>query len=846
MAAELSILVKVGASIGGTVSALRSLVGGVNGVRHSVQILRNEQLRLGDSIRQSTGVGRTELARLQRQYDGLGRSITRLNRNRLRQNAIEAQVTNLRNSREQMKTEVMGAVAAAGIPLVPIKMAMDFESSMADVRKVVDFDTPQQFKEMQQDILQLTHRIPMAGKELAAIAASGGQLGIARQDLAAFTETVAKMSVAFDMSADEAGDSMAKLANVYQIPIAQIDRLGDAINHLSNSSPAKASDIVNTLGRIGGVAKQFGLTEQQAASLSNAFISLGKRPEVAGTAINGMLVRLMTADKQGSRFQNTLKSMGMSAAQLKREIAENGEQALVNFIKRINALPKEQQMSALVDLFGREYADDIAVLAGSVDTYERSIRQLQETGKNGQANYLGSMDKEFQSRMSTTAAQWQTFKNQLMHLGITIGSVVLPKINELLAEVKPLIDNLIRYSQAHPELIQNIYKVVALLVGFKAGSLLARFGLNLLGTAFWGTAGHLFSFIGGLMRLKSAMMLFRMGRGVMALRTLGFSARQARATMRLLGGSFRLVRAVGGTAFRLLGSIGSAAFRLIINLGTGLIRFLPMVGQAFMALGRFLLTTPIGIALGLMAVAAYMLYTRWNDIVGGAKLLWTDLSNFFSSLWQQIVGFFNSGIGNISATIINWSPLGLFYQAFSAVMSWFGIELPAKFTEFGSNIISGLWNGLKAKFEEVKAWFSGVAGWFSSKFAIRNEIHSPSRLFRRFGGWMMQGLQMGIDGGASRPLNAIGSVASDLQQRFSDNTSSLAASMAANSAELSAARQGSTTAGGITINFNPTINADAGDIGQIAALLRDAKDELRRELPGLLKLIHADELRRAY
>ncbi len=842
MAAELSILVKVGASIGGTVSALRSLVGGVNGVRHSVQILRNEQLRLGDSIRQSTGVGRTELARLQRQYDGLSRSINQLNRNRRLHGVIDARLANFRAGREQMKTEVMGAVAAAGIPLVPIKVAMDFESSMADVRKVVDFDTPQQFKEMQQDILQLTHRIPMAGKELAAIAASGGQLGVARQDIAAFTETVAKMSVAFDMSADEAGDSMAKLANVYQIPIAQIDRLGDAINHLSNSSPAKASDIVNTLGRIGGVAKQFGLTEQQAASLSNAFISLGKRPEVAGTAINGMLVRLMTADKQGSRFQNTLKSMGMSAAQLKREIAENGEQALVNFIKRINALPKEQQMSALVDLFGREYADDIAVLAGSVDTYERSIRQLQETGKNGQANYLGSMDKEFQSRMSTTAAQWQTFKNQLMHLGITIGSVVLPKINELLAEVKPLIDNLIRYSQAHPELIQNIYKVVALLVGFKAGSLIARFGLNLVGTALLGLAGNALGFIGSLMRLKSAMMLFRMGRGVMALRTLGFSARQARATMRLLGGSFRLVRAVGGTAFRLLGSVGSAAFRLIINLGTGLIRFLPMVGQAFMALGRFLLTTPIGIALGLMAVAAYMLYTRWNDIVGGAKLLWTDLSNFFSNLWQQIVGFFNSGIGNISATIINWSPLGLFYQAFSAVMSWFGIELPAKFTEFGSNIISGLWNGLKAKFEEVKAWFSGVAGWFSSKFAIRNEIHSPSRLFRRFGGWMMQGLQMGIDGGASRPLNAIGSVASDLQQRFSDNTSSLAASMAANSAELSAARQGTAAAGGITVHFSPTINAPGGDAGQIQAAMQMGL----REFEQLFERLMADKARRAY
>ena len=135
-----------------------------------------------------------------------------------------------------------------------------------------------------------------------------------------------------------------------------------------------------------------------------------------------------------------------------------------------------------------------------------------------------------------------------------------------------------------------------------------------------------------------------------------------------------------------------------------------------------------------------------------------------------------------------------------------------------------------------------MAGWFSSKFAIRNEIHSPSRLFRRFGGWMMQGLQMGIDGGASRPLNAIGSVASDLQQRFSDNTSSLAASMAANSAELSAARQGTAAAGGITVHFSPTINAPGGDAGQIQAALQMGL----REFEQLFERLMADKARRAY
>ena len=282
---------------------------------------------------------------------------------------------------------------------------------MADVRKVVDFDTPQQFQQMQQDLLAMTHRIPMAGKELAAIAASGGQLGIARQDIAGFTETVAKMSVAFDMSADAAGDSMAKLANVYQIPIAQIGKLGDAINHLSNSSPAKASDIVTALGRVGGVAKQFGLTELQTASLANAFISLGKPPEVAGTAINGMLTKLMTADKGGRKFQAALKAMGTSAQELKKNIAQNGEQALVDFLQQINKLPKAEQMGTLVDLFGLEYADDVAVLAGSIETYQKSINALKETGKDGKPAFAGSMDKEFAARSATTANNWQLFKN---------------------------------------------------------------------------------------------------------------------------------------------------------------------------------------------------------------------------------------------------------------------------------------------------------------------------------------------------------------------------------------------------------------------------------------------------
>lgn len=195
------------------------------------------------------------------------------------------------------------------------------------------------------------------------------------------------------MSADASGDAMAKLANVYQIPINEIGKLGDAINELSNSSPAKAADIVNTLGRVGGVAKQFGLTENAAASLSSTFISLGKTPEVAGTAINGMLSKLMTAEKGGKAFKSALKEVGISAKQLKTNIAKDGLAALVDFLKRLEKLPKDKAMGILIDLFGRDYADDVAVLAGNVGLLENSIKTLQETDEKGNLKYLGSMNK---------------------------------------------------------------------------------------------------------------------------------------------------------------------------------------------------------------------------------------------------------------------------------------------------------------------------------------------------------------------------------------------------------------------------------------------------------------------
>ena len=852
MAAELSIAIKIGAVVGGAVTAIRSLASGTRGLSSVASLLQRQYDALGRSIARASRAGGAGLADLQRRQQALGETAALMRRRQTQGRYIEARLRLARNAREEMKSEVMGVAAALGTVIIPIKAAMDFESSMADIRKVVDFDTPQQFAQMQQDLLQMTHRIPMAGRELAQIAASGGQLGIARKDIAGFTETVAKMSVAFDMSAEQAGDSMAKLANVYGIPIAKIGELGDAVNHLSNSSPAKAGDIVNALGRVGGVARQFGLSELQTASLANSFISLGKTPEVAGTAINGMLTKLMTADKQGKKFQDALKAMGASSKDLKAAIAKNGEQALVDFLKQVNKLPKERQMGALVDLFGLEYADDVAVLTGSVETYEKSIRALKETGKDGKPLFAGSMDKEFAARAATTQANWQTFKNQIAHLAISIGSVMLPAVNDLLNSLKPTVDQFIRFARNHPKLVKNLYLVIAALAGFKAGSLVVRYGLSLFGSTLFGLAGKLLSFGAAVLRVRGMLQLLRVGRGVAALRLLGLSARQARLALSL----FSRMSGLFSGGLRLV----STAFGWVVSAGRMLVGFLPTVGQAFMTLGRFLLLNPVGIALGLMATAAYLLYTRWDGVVGGAKLLWQDLCNlvgtvagavagFFSNMWAQVKTAFDGGIAGIGALILNWSPIGLFYQAFAAVLNWFGVELPAKFTAFGSMLIDGLVNGIKAKIDTAVEGIRNMAARVKSAFAGVMDIHSPSRVFRRFGGYITDGLAIGVNQGADRPIGRISQLAARLKNRFAERMGGfrgdVSARLSAHAGSLQQARQeaaASQGGGAITVHFNPTINAPGGNAAQIETALQTGL----REFEQLFDRLMADRARRAY
>lgn len=181
------------------------------------------------------------------------------------------------------------------------------------------------------------------------------------------------------------------------------------------------------------------------------------------------------------------------------------------------------------------------------------------------------------------------------------------------------------------------------------------------------------------------------------------------------------------------GSALSFALRMLVMPFSLLKSAISGIGSALIWLARLAMAHPILALITAVAFGVYMIYQNW-DTVGP----------YFQKAWAQITGFFKSGIGNISATILNWSPMGLFYSAFTSVLKWFGFELPTKFSEFGSNVINGLINGIKSNFPKLKEIWNDVANYMPDWLKHRMIIRSPSRVMAGLGGHIVGGIGMGL------------------------------------------------------------------------------------------------------
>jgi TP901 family phage tail tape measure protein len=648
--------------------------------------------------------------------------------------AQQAQARNLEN-RSAYRAQMMDAVALGGALYGLVQPAVQFESVMADVKKVVNFDTPDQFGQMSKDVLLMSTRIPMAADGIGAIVAAAGQAGIAREELLRFAEDAAKMGVAFDLSGQQAGAAMTGLRSIFGLTQDEVVKLGDAINHLSNNMDAKASDLLNIANRAGSTAKLFGLSGAQLNALGATFLALKTPPEVAATGINALLMKLATADKQNERFQQGLQDIGLSAEVMKQMIGRDAQGALTTFLRQVKNAP--DLMGTLSDLFGMEYADDIAKLVGSMDTYEKAVGLVAD-----QTAYAGSMQAEYEARSATTANNLQLLKNQMSRLGITVGNALLPALNNLVGALMAPIDSLANLAERFPIVTQVVVGTVGAVLGLKVATI---------------ALGYAWTFVKG--PILGAQVAFQSARAGLALLQVQAAATGASAGIlsvawsRIQTGALGLIAPIKSAAlafWSMLPAIGATTAALLANpitwivagIGAAVAGLALVIRKYWDPIAAYLggvfegirsaiqpAITSLATALAPLAPIGQAVASVFGFIADGVSrvvgwvgqlfapvTLSTEAFNSLSASGQSL-GAVIGGVLSTAFTVLTLpiravgTLVGWVIEGFTALVSFSPLALISAAWQPVADFMTSLWSGITATVGQAIDWIAGKIGW---------------------------------------------------------------------------------------------------------------------------------------
>jgi hypothetical protein len=362
------------------------------------------------------------------------------------------------------------------------------------------------------------------------------------------------------------------------------------------------------------------------------------------------------------------------------------------------------------------------------------------------------------------------FEKRRDDLYLRMGEAALPLYVQLLEKVTAVTEAVSNFAQAHPGLTKAVMYTGAAFLGM--GAVLTALLIPL-----------------GLLLAKGALVRFLFARMFGGATAAAVGGRLlARIWSMMTGAMARMapwVSAVGRGLAWVAGIIRTALVWAAGAAGRALL----WIGQAALIVGRFLLTSPLGIAISLIAGAAYLIWRNWDWLKTNFLAICDVLADAGRQWWRGIE------------------------QGYEALVQKIGGWKDHLFTA-GGNLVDGLVDGVRAKVAMVKEVMGGMAESVKLWFTEPMQIQSPSRVFMRYGEHISEGAALGIERGQALARVAAVGLAGI----------TMAPMGAAASTPMAMASGAAPAAGGVPISI--TINAAPGQDAQ--AIARAVSAELDR------------------
>lgn len=610
--------------------ALNNLRAAIQRTNSTSSVMLSEEKKLAKAVNDSHRALNTQtksLSNLRKELNLTGRSLDDVKKKHkllAEQSAVASRVNNIAKARsgvEFMESSLaekgmgsMVALSTLGSSVMhyaetPVKQAMQMEDAMAEIKKVVDFTSPDGLQKMQAALEKMSLSIPITAEGLAKITAAAGQAGIAEKDLIRFTETAAKMGVAFDISSEEAGEMMAKWRSGMNLTQDQVESLADATNALSNNNAAMAKQVGEALKRYGALGKVAGLTEKQTAAMAATIIGAGAEAEVAATGMNAFMRALTKGGSMTDLQKAAFGNLGFDALQLQKDVQKNAPKTIFAVLEAVKTkLPKELQMQYLTAMFGEEGARAMGPMLANTEKLRENFDLVAESEK-----YAGSMEKEFLSRSATTSNALELASNAMSYFARAVGDPMLGTLKERALDFVKLGEAAGTWIKENQTLVKWFLYISGVVLSCVAVFHMLRVALFVLGTP-------VLKLITTGMKLYEGLLLIR---GGLSTNTAAIKA-YSFAMSAWKGGILVATKALGG---------------------------LKVAATAAGSAMKFMFTNPIGMAITAIAtlvLAGIYLYKNWDEVKAKLVELWTAFEEKFPGLAATMKNIYE---GSIKPTI---------------------------------------------------------------------------------------------------------------------------------------------------------------------------------------------------
>lgn len=420
---------------------------------------QKERLKELQKAMENAGIDMNDLGRSSAE---LSEKIHTLKENQ-EQAAVQAQ--KLGTSASSAFEQIGQALAAAGITAAIREAAqyfadcaqasMDFETAVTGVAKTTNL-TDEELAAMADSIRSLSTEIPVTAEEISAVAEAAGQLGIQKEALLDFTETMVMLGTSTNMTADEAATALARFANITGMGAGEYDRLGATIVDLGNSFATTEQEITEMATRLASAGTLAGISEPGILALAASMSSVGIEAEAGGTAMTETLNAIETAVAGGGEALDEFARLaGMSSEVFAETWQNDALSALTSFIGGLGQLDEQGESTVLVlenlGLTGVRQSNMLKSLGLAAEQMTGAVDLANTAWEENTA-----LTDEASKRYATTQSQLILLQNSYRNVQAAIGDAYTPTLKELYAAGTDVLDGAAQFIRDNPALVKAL------------------------------------------------------------------------------------------------------------------------------------------------------------------------------------------------------------------------------------------------------------------------------------------------------------------------------------------------------------------------------------------------------